>query len=274
MIFFRNFVENYLVMSPFTKIALIGSGNVAASFFNALNDNDIYVSCVFVRNADKKSEAETLFGDIVVTDYEELFDCDLIIIAVNDDAIAEVVSNLSDYKGLLLHTSGTKPSSVLNIVDNYGVIYPIQTLTKNVSVDFRAIPLLITASSSDNLAKLASFAESLSDVVVECPDEDRIFIHASAVYVSNFVNVLLQIGEKLLINKGYKISLMEPLVNETINKAFALGPEKALTGPARRGDSETINNHLVLLNNYENEKKIYELLTDYIIKKYRNNEEL
>ena len=61
---------------------------------------------------------------------------------------------------------------------------------------------------------------------------------------------------------------MEPLVRETVNKAFSMGAEKALTGPARRGDKETINKHLNLLKDYNEEKEIYKLLTNYIINKY------
>ena len=55
---------------------------------------------------------------------------------------------------------------------------------------------------------------------------------------------------------------------ETVKKAFAMGAENALTGPARRGDSDTINEHKLMLSDYNDEKKIYELLTNYILKKY------
>jgi predicted short-subunit dehydrogenase-like oxidoreductase (DUF2520 family) len=90
----------------------------------------------------------------------------------------------------------------------------------------------------------------------------------NAVYVSNFMNVMLQIVEKLLKEKSLGISILEPLVKETVNKAFSMGAEKALTCPARRGDVETINKHLDLLKNNEEEKEIYKLLTNYIINKY------
>ena len=113
-----------------------------------------------------------------------------------------------------------------------------------------------------------SMAQIMSDIVIECTDEDRCYIHMNAVYVSNFVNVMLQIGEKLLKKKSLDISILEPLVKETIKKSFVMGAENALTGPARRHDMNTIQNHLNLLNDDVEEKKIYELLTDYILKKY------
>ena len=257
------------MMIPFDKIALIGSGNVAYAYNKALKNNGIHPFCVFTRSLDKISEIEEKFGVMATSSFDVLLDCDLVIIAVNDDAIHEVSLNLKNYKGLLVHTSGTQTSSVLNHIENYGVLYPLQTLTKDFDVDFKKVPLLINASSSMYLEKIKTLARIMSDVVIECNDEDRRLIHLSAVYVCNFVNVMLQIGDKLLEDKGLNVSIFESLVKETIDKAFALGPKNALTGPAKRGDVETIERHKKLLENKPEEKKIYELLTNYIINKCR-----
>ena len=255
-------------MIPFENVAIIGSGNVAYVYSKVLKNSGVNLQYVYTRNQDKISEVEKQFGVKTVGDYQSLFACDLIIIAVKDDAIEEVAAKLHNYKGVLVHTSGTQNISILQSVDNYGIIYPLQTLTKDYEVDFKSVPLLINASSSEVKDKLRCVAEKMSDVVIECSDEDRRYIHMNAVYVSNFVNVMLQIGEKLLKEKSLNISILEPLVRETVNKAFSMGAEKALTGPARRGDRETINKHLNLLKDYNEEKEIYKLLTNYIINKY------
>ena len=255
-------------MIPFESVAIIGSGNVAYVYSKVLKNKGINLRYVFVRNQERLSEVEKLFGVKAISDYETLFSCDLIIIAVKDDAIEEVAAKLQNYKGVLVHTSGTQNINALQSADNYGVIYPLQTLSKDYDVDFKSVPILINASSSEVKGKLRLIAEKMSDVVIECSDEDRRYIHMNAVYVSNFVNVMLQIGEKLLKEKSLGISILEPLVKETVNKAFSMGAEKALTGPARRGDVETINKHLDLLKNNEEEKEVYKLLTNYIINKY------
>lgn len=127
---------------------------------------------------------------------------------------------------------------------------------------------MVNASTSEVKEKLKCLAHKMSDVVLECSDEDRRYIHMNAVYVSNFVNVMLQIGEKLLNKKSLNVSILEPLVKETVSKAFSMGAEKALTGPARRGDMDTINKHIELLKNNEEEREIYKMLTNYIINKY------
>lgn len=255
-------------MIPFKKIALIGAGNVACNIAKALKNNGIELFCIYTRSANKLHEVQENLGVKTVCDYREIQDCDLVIIAVKDDAIKEVSLNLKNYKALVVHTSGTQSSSLLNHLDNYGIMYPLQTFSKDVEVDFKQIPFLITASSVDNLEKLKKFVNILSDVVLECTDENRSFIHMSAVYVSNFVNVMLQIGNKFLEDKGLDVSILQPLVMETVKKAFAMGAENALTGPARRADYDTIDKHKLMLSDYDDEKKIYELLTNYILKKY------
>lgn len=261
-------------MIPFKNVAIIGSGNVAYTYSKVLKNNGICLKYILIRNQDKIQEIENKFGVETITDYRLLYACDLIIIAVKDDAIKEVASKLHNYKGVLIHTSGTKSSDVLQTVDNYGIIYPLQTLSKDHDIDFKSVPVLVNASSSPIQDKLRKFAQLMSDIVIECNDEDRRYIHMSAVYVSNFVNVMLQIGAKLLKEKSLDVSILEPLVRETVDKAFVMGAEKALTGPAVRGDMETVNKHLELLDANKDEKEIYELLTNYIINKYLKNEKL
>ena len=56
---------------------------------------------------------------------------------------------------------------------------------------------------------------------------------------------------------------MKPLIQETANKILLLEPAKAQTGPARRDDMVTINNHLKLLKN-DDYRNIYKTFTQLI----------
>ena len=261
-------------MSSLIKISFIGSGNVAYNYCKALKNNNIDPCYILTRNVDKIPFIENLFATKATTRYEDILDSDIIIIAVNDGAIKDVVSNLVGYRGIVVHTSGAQHSTILDIVDNYGVIYPLQTMTKKNVADFSKFPLLITASSSEVLKKICNFAKMMSDNVVVCSDEDRRRVHLSAVFVCNFVNVMLQIADDILKENGYELSMLEHLVRETIDNAMNQTPVQALTGPARRADIDTINKHLLLLEGKSEEREIYEILTNYVLKKYKNNEEL
>lgn len=252
----------------FGKIAIIGAGNVAYILCKILKDKELNPFCIYVRNSEKAKEVHQDLQVEVVSDYKKVLESELLMIAVNDDSISEVASHLVDYKGLAVHLSGTKSSELLNGVERHGVFYPLQTMSKNREISFEDTPILIYANSKEDLERLRDFAEIFSKKVFVCDDEQRKAIHLSAVFVSNFTDLMLGIGDKLLKDKGLSISIMKSLVKETVEKCFSDSPEKALTGPARRGDFATIGAHEEMLSEHPREKEIYELLTNYIIEKY------
>lgn len=258
----------------FGKIAIIGAGNTAYTLCKVLKSKEMEPFCVLVKNPEKAEKVREDLGVEVVFSYEKVLESDLAIIAVNDDAISEVAAHLIDYKGLVVHTSGTKPSELLNRSMRFGVFYPLQTMSKTREISFDEIPLLIYANSPDDVEMLSRFAKQFSNKVEFCDDEQRKAIHLAAVYVSNFTNVMLGIGDKLLKENGLSLDLMRPLVMEMMKKSFEISPEKALTGPARRGDFATIGEHEKMLAYNPDELAIYMILTDYIIDKYQKNEKL
>lgn len=261
-------------MLQFGKIAIIGAGNVAYTLCKVLKNKEMNPYCVYVRNVLAAEKMHQDLGVDTVSDYEKVLESDFLIIAVRDDEIAEVASHLVDYKGLVVHTSGTKPSEVLNRIERYGVFYLPFTMSKEREVSFDDVPILIYANSPEDLIRLNGFAEKLSSKVMYCDDEQRKTIHLTAVFVSNFTNLMLGIGDKMLKDNGLTLDLMYPLVKEMMQKSFEISPEKALTGPARRGDLETIRNHEEMLAKSPKELEIYKVLTNYILEKYHNNEKL
>lgn len=261
-------------MLQFGKIAIVGAGNVAYTLCKVLKNKEINPYCVYVRNAETAEKMRHDLDVETVSDYEKVLKSDFLIIAVRDDEIFEVATHLADYKGLAVHTSGTKSSEVLNRIERYGVFYPLQTMSKEREISFVDVPLLIYANSPEDLIRLNGFASVLSSKVEYCDDEQRKAIHLAAVFVSNFTDVMLGIGDKILNDNGLNLSLMQPLVKEMIQKSFDISPEKALTGPARRGDMQTIRKHEELLANYPKELEIYKVLTDYIFENCKNNEKL
>lgn len=261
-------------MLQFGKIAIVGAGNVAYTLCKVLKNKEINPCCVYVRDAVKAEKMHQDLGVETVSDYEKVLKSDFLIIAVRDDEISEVASHLVDYKGLAVHTSGTKSSDVLNRIERYGVFYTPFTMSKEREVSFDDVPLLIYANSPEDLIRLNGFAEKLSSKVQYCDDEQRKAIHLAAVFVSNFTNMMLGVGEKILKDNGLTLDLMRPLVTEMIQKSFDISPDKALTGPARRGDIQTICDHEEMLANSPKELEIYKVLTNYILEKYHNNEKL
>jgi hypothetical protein len=61
--------------------------------------------------------------------------------------------------------------------------------------------------------------------------------------------------------------MLNPLIKETVNKLDYLAPFDAQTGPAKRNDVKTMESHLNLLKN-KNNQDIYSLLSKLIGEKY------
>ena len=59
------------------------------------------------------------------------------------------------------------------------------------------------------------------------------------------------------------------IIRETTEKVLEIGPEKSQTGPAKRGDKKTIEEHEKFLTNKEY-KKLYLIITQLIEKKYES----
>ncbi|WP_373517045.1 DUF2520 domain-containing protein, partial [Pricia sp.] len=100
--------------------------------------------------------------------------------------------------------------------------------------------------------------------------EQRKVLHLAAVFVNNFTNHLYHIGKEICDEKGLPFEILQPLIQETLDKTEQLTPYDAQTGPARRGDSETLEKHLGQLKNPEY-KKVYEVMGESIRKLYRED---
>ncbi len=252
----------------FGKIGIAGAGNLACVLCKALINKGIMPCCIYVRDKTKVDDLARELGGRVVDDINELMDCDIVIVAVKDDAIEEVAAKLSGFQGLLLHTSGIKSMDALLPVKRRGVFYPLQTFSKGKKIDSKTTPILINSFASEDLSLLEDLASTIFGTVYHCDDEKRKKIHLAAVFMCNFVDVMMGIGADLLNAENLSLALMKPLVMETMDKIFMTNPHDALTGPARRKDFGTIAMHREMLENSHDELEIYDILTDYILKRF------
>jgi predicted short-subunit dehydrogenase-like oxidoreductase (DUF2520 family) len=248
------------------KVIIIGSGNVAqhliVAFENALIKGD---SIELVQIFSRKREKLTRLIDLnrITDDYEKLVEADLYIVAVSDDAIASVVANLPFKNRLVVHTSGSFPLDGLNDNNRRGVFYPLQTFSKNKAVDFTKIPICVESENPFDYQILNTVAKSISDSVFAINSEQRKALHVAAVFVNNFANYLYQIGNEICEQHHVPFAILKPLIGETASKIMVLSPKEAQTGPAKRNDKKTVQEHEAFLLD-ENHLIIYKLLTQAI----------
>lgn len=250
------------------KIVLLGSGNVGTQLARAL-DPVAEVIQIWSRNYSHAEEAaEKLSNARPISDIEEIdTTADFYIIAVADDAVADVASRLKGVSEIVCHTSGTVPLEDISKVlpdTSCGVFYPLQTFSKQRAPDISTVPFLIEGNDPFTTDKLKNLAGKISERVY-CADSDlRSHIHVAAVFANNFTNLMWTLADEYLkAHSDLDFSIFEPLLRETLDKAIEIGPKNAQTGPAKRNDSRTIQKHLEKLNSREAE--IYKMLTEAIM---------
>lgn len=252
------------------KVVLIGSGNTATVLARMMTAAGHSVLQVWSRTLQHAEELAKQVHAVAINSLKDLSpDADIYLITVNDKAIADTASKLKPGKKLVVHTAGSVSREVLkNTSPNYGVLYPLQSLRKEMTI-IPPIPFLVDGNTDEVKALLSDFASSLSDKVQIANDETRLQMHLAAVMVSNFTNHLYALTEDYCNERHLNFQLLHPLIIEV---ACRLDQGKALdmqTGPARRGDEETIQKHLEMLQDYPQSQKIYQLFSESIMKMYK-----
>ena len=253
-----------------STVTIIGSGNVATALGTALIEAGITIIEVFSPNINNSKTLATKLKCRYINNIEDInTTSDLYIIAIPDKEITNVISQLNDINGIVVHTSGSQPVNILDANHlNYGVFYPLQTFTKNEIVNFKDVPICIESPNKKTSESLIELADKISTNVVLLNSNQRQHLHLTAVTVNNFTNLLYNVANELLDEKEIDFSLLYPLIRETANKINKVNPAEAQTGPAKRNDTQTINKHLELLREYPEFREIYKLLSDQITKKY------
>ena len=245
------------------QVTIIGSGNVAQHLIQAFSKSD-EVELVQVVARNKEAVSQLISSEKIISNLTDLKEVDLFLIAVSDDAIQSVSSEIPFQNKLVAHSSGSVAMDDLDDKNRKAGFYPLQTFSKTKEVDFKTIPICLEATNDEDLKILETVAKSISDKVYNINSEQRKALHIAAVFVNNFTNHLYQIGNEICIANNLSFDLLKPLIQESANKIMTLSPEEAQTGPAKRKDTKTINSHLNFLTD-ENQKEIYKLLTKSII---------
>lgn len=246
------------------KVVILGSGNVGYHLSKIfLSSNNVDLIQVYSRNI---HTIEFLKDKVSITDnINSLLNADIYIIAISDGSIVEFSKSLPHLNKLVVHTSGSISIDAINS-ENKGVLYPLQTFSKNKEIDFKNIPLCIETSNEKSLVLLQELASAISDQVFLINSEQRAKIHLAAVFVNNFVNHLYEIGQQICKANEIPFEILHPLIKETSEKIMTCSPKNAQTGPAKRNDQETIKKQLKQLN--MDDAKVYETLTQSILKIY------
>lgn len=257
-----------------TYVAFIGSGNLAWHLAAALDNTDYAVREVYSRNP---LHAEQLVERLYEAEVKATLDfstsaCSIFVLSVSDDALQDVVREIVlPEECILLHTSGSQPLEVLRdaATPRIGVLYPLQTFTREVQTDLSEVPIFVEGANPETSRVLMDMAGALSDNVVKITSPERLALHVAAVFASNFTNHMLLLAQEIMKENSLSYDWLKPLIATMITKSLQVGPENAQTGPARRGDFETLDRHMQLLQDDEPIAELYRVISQDIVDRYQ-----
>lgn len=250
---------------------LIGTGNMAWMLASRMTSGGHVCVGAWGRNTQELTALCTAYRLPQLTAKNQVHDgADACIVAVSDDAIAEVVQGFSFRTSTLIHTAGSVPLSVLeNSSINVGVVWPVFSLRKGQLPTHRQFPAIMEANTKQALMMVQLVAKAICEVNYETNTAKRQALHLAAVVGSNFSNHLLATSVDLCEAQGLPRSLLQPLLFQTFTATRTHHPGELQTGPAKRHDTATMEHHLEMLHKNPNHlQEIYELISKAIMEKY------
>lgn len=195
-------------------------------------------------------------------------------ICVPDDAISDVAAQLAgiadDWSGYaFIHCSGARPAEELAVLSaksaQIASFHPIQTFPSEPDAAvFRDIWISLQGNE-ELLVLLEEVARLFGAKTIRVTAEQKQQLHIAAVFACNYVVTLAGAAERLLPEGNQGLELLAPLMRQTLEQILSKGPAEALTGPLRRGDIQTLKNHVDALNDLPELQTLYTTLGRYTV---------
>jgi predicted short-subunit dehydrogenase-like oxidoreductase (DUF2520 family) len=246
------------------KIVFIGAGKVATALALALKSKRKIVQIYSRTNASAKLLAGKL-SSAFTADIKKLnADADLYIIAIKDDAIAKIASQLKLKGKTIVHTSGAVSIDVLKKASaNCGVLYPPYSFVKGRGLD-KNVPFCIEASNQKVKKELTDLVKDVAGKPYYMNSEQRSQLHLAAVFANNFTNHMFVIAHDISKQAHIPFEVLFHLIEDTVVNLKHQKPELNQTGPAKRGDKHTLKKHEEMLKSNPRYLALYKQISKSI----------
>ncbi len=171
---------------------------------------------------------------------------------------------------IVFHCSGAQTAAVLDPVTRCGAhaasMHPVKSIADpSAAVQSFAGTWCGAEGDPAALAVLAPAYAAIGARLFDIDPRSKSIYHAASVIVCNYLAALLETGiqgyEKAGLDRDTALQVLEPLVRETLDNVFRLGPAAALTGPIARGDCTVVAAQLQALAQWKPEvAQIYRAL--------------
>lgn len=209
-------------------IRIIGPGRAGRSLARALEEAGWTVLPILGRDDDLGAAAACV---------------DALVLAVPDDALGTVARAVRPVPSTpVVHLAGSLTPEVLVPHPRRAALHPLVALPDPETGAARLRSGITFAVAGDPVA--GAIAEALGGTPVDVPDDARAAYHAAASVAANHVVALLGQVERIAGVTGLGLEAFLPLARAAVEDAGRFGPRRALTGPAARGDWQTLARHL------------------------------
>jgi predicted short-subunit dehydrogenase-like oxidoreductase (DUF2520 family) len=239
-------------------IAVIGAGKVGTALAVTWARAGHRIVGVSGRAGTAGRAARFLPGVPVVEPGQAASNAELVVIATPDSAIAEAARELAAHDAVrsgqvVAHVSGSSGLGALKDAEGAGAtplaLHPLQSFP-SVETGIERLPgsgMAVTARDGETLAVGERLAVDAGCTPFRVSDDARPLYHAAGVLAANYLATTMILAERLFRAAGIEdpVPLFAPLSRAVLENVVSMGSGAALTGPAARGEAETIERHLV-----------------------------
>ncbi len=243
-------------------IGIVGGGSVGPALGAALVRAGWPVRAIASRDPDRRARFQALVpGARAFAEATALLDeVELVILAVPDDALADLGRSLRLYSGqAMIHTSGALGADVLEPAraagTQVGSFHPLVAFADPELAVEALAGSTIAIEGDDQLASLlAEMAEAIGGTAVRLAPGTKSAYHAAAVLAAGgfiaLLDAIAELGAVVGLDEQGSLDIYGRLAEQTLGNARALGLMRALTGPIVRGDVGTLTGHLATLRTH------------------------
>lgn len=249
------------------ELVFVGAGRVATHLAKALKEGGHRITAVYSRTMASATALADAVGATATDNIADLpLEADAYILSVKDSVLQDVIMRLREgrERQTFLHTAGSMPLTIFGDHQHCGVLYPMQTFSKEKDVDFSRVHIFIEGSNAATLSVARQIADTLTSHVHELSSDERRYLHLSAVFACNFANHCYALSAQIQEAHGLPFESMLPLIEETAQKVETMHPRDAQTGPAVRRDVNVMEAQRNLLADNQQMQQIYEIMSKSI----------
>jgi predicted short-subunit dehydrogenase-like oxidoreductase (DUF2520 family) len=247
------------------RIAIVGPGRVGTAF--ARRFVQAGASFVGFVGRDRAATAKQVaaVGSGAVLAWPDLHKVHVVVFAVGDGDLAKAVEQAASIGGrpcsLWLHTSGRHGLEVFASAELLGVrtgsLHPLLPFSGSLENINMASAPAVAAGPPRSKRLLKRLAAMLQLAVIEWragdgDKQNRTLYHAGCVLAANGATALFGMAADLVrgaggLDRRDGDAIVAALMNAAVRAASEHGADRALSGPVRRGDAETVALHLAAL---------------------------